>query len=171
MQVQACGRGPGLTREGDHRLTPLGKVLRKLKLDELPQFYNVLRGDMSLVGPRPKLARYSASADWRYRPGITGFATLAFQREEEMLREVPPEELDAFYDASIRPIKAELDSAYMSRASFISDFVIICSTVTACLRARQRTKRTEVPQHSVPEPAGINERHRIGMSLETESID
>jgi lipopolysaccharide/colanic/teichoic acid biosynthesis glycosyltransferase len=171
MAVESCGRGPGLTQDGDLRLTPLGKVLRKLKFDEIPQFYNVLRGDMSIVGPRPKLPRYSVPSDWHYRPGITGLATLAFRREEEILRGIAPEDLDAYYDEKIRPVKARLDRWYMRKASFSSDLVIIYLTATACLESPQRALGKSLRRRSVRFPAWAKESGNMGMSLETESLE
>ena len=125
--------GPGLTKDGDCRVTPIGRLMRRFKLDELPQFYNVLRGDMSVVGPRPKLPKYAALLNMPYRPGITGPATLAFHREEELLSSIETSELESFYAREIKPVKAILDACYMCHATPISDARIVGATALGCL--------------------------------------
>jgi len=130
------GAGPGLTRAGDSRVTAVGRWLRKLKLDELPQLYNILRGDMSLIGPRPKLPKYAEAHAMHFRPGVTGAATLAFRHEEDLLSHVHPAQLDDFYDRFIRPAKEKIDLEYMARATFVSDLRMIKSTLLACVARR-----------------------------------
>lgn len=121
-----------ITVSGDSRVTRVGAFLRRYKLDELPQFWNVLRGDMGLVGPRPKLPHHEA-LHMHCRPGITGVATLAFRNEEEFLSEIPREQLETFYELFVKPAKAHLDLQYMRTASFASDVKVLWRTLTSCL--------------------------------------
>jgi lipopolysaccharide/colanic/teichoic acid biosynthesis glycosyltransferase len=124
--------GPAITVSGDDRITRVGTFLRRYKLDELPQFWNVLKGNMSLVGPRPKLPHHEG-LDLPYRPGITGIATLAFREEEKILAGIPREQLDAFYEICIKPRKAELDLEYMRDATLGSDLKLLWRTCSSCL--------------------------------------
>ena len=121
------------TCEGDSRITPIGRILRRFKLDELPQFYNVVRGHMSLVGPRPMLPQHTSICNMPFRPGITGAATLAFRREEKVLDQIQPALLDAFYDLHIRPMRASIDLDYMAQATLRSDMRIGARTALACI--------------------------------------
>lgn len=123
--------GPGLTAIGDPRIISIGHFLRHFKLDELPQLFNVLRGDMSLVGPRPKLPELE-STSMPCRPGVTGAATLSFRKEQQLLREIPVDQIEIFYSKYIAPTKVKLDADYMSSATFRSDLKVLCSTVTGC---------------------------------------
>lgn len=124
--------GSCITVTGDTRITPVGALLRRYKLDELPQFWNVLRGDMCLVGPRPKLPHHEA-LHMDCRPGITGAATLAFRNEEDFLSEIPEDQLEIFYEMFVKPTKAGLDLEYMRTATFASDLRILWRTATSCL--------------------------------------
>jgi lipopolysaccharide/colanic/teichoic acid biosynthesis glycosyltransferase len=133
MRIGSERTGPSLTIDGDRRITGVGRWLRRFKLDEFPQFYNVLRGEMSIVGPRPKLPRHAAIVNMPYRPGITGPATLAFRREEEMLSRIDPTQLLPYYDRQIQPLKARMDVRYMCRATFWSDLRMIGATFMACM--------------------------------------
>jgi lipopolysaccharide/colanic/teichoic acid biosynthesis glycosyltransferase len=130
--------GPGVTQAGDARVTGIGRILRKWKLDELPQLINVLRGEMSLVGPRPDLPEFIADLNPVNRqalafltPGITGWATLKFRNEEELLADVPPDELRSYYVREVLPRKVALDLEYASRASLSSDVMVLVRTVFA----------------------------------------
>jgi len=133
MEVAPAAQGGSpITVHGDRRITRVGVYMRRYKLDELPQFYNVLCGDMSLVGPRPKLPHHEGMK-MPFRPGLTGAATLAFRREEEMLRKVPPHDLDKFYESTVKPLKARLDSEYMEQATLASDIGLLLCTASACV--------------------------------------
>jgi lipopolysaccharide/colanic/teichoic acid biosynthesis glycosyltransferase len=145
----ASGRGSTITVAGDSRITPAGAFLRRFKLDEIPQFWNVLRGDMCLVGPRPKLPHHEA-LHMDCRPGITGVATLAFRREEEFLAGIPAQELEAFYELFVKPAKAAMDVDYMRNATFTSDLNVLWRTFSSCLLGAEE---------SLAAPAAIIARH------------
>jgi len=117
-----------VTTVGNQRFTTVGPFLRRWKLDELPQLLNVLWGDMSLVGPRPKLPEHLVS-DFPCRPGITGAATIAFAREEMILDRVPKHHLNSYYHKVVLPAKRRLDARYMARATFLSDLKLIVDSV------------------------------------------
>lgn len=131
--------GPGVTRRGDPRVTGLGRLLRKWKLDELPQLFNVLCGDLSLVGPRPDLAKYYSvlPQDEQYillvRPGLTSPATLTFRDEETVLARVAPELIESFYTSSVLPQKVRIDLDYCCRATLLSDMKLLYRTVVVIL--------------------------------------
>lgn len=132
------GPGPEVTAAGDPRITRLGRWLRRTKLDELPQLWNVLRGDMSLVGPRPEVARYAHMfpADYQriltVRPGITDFAALAFRDEEALLARAPSPE--AAYAEVVLPAKIALYQRYLREMSLRTDLLLVLRTLAAVLR-------------------------------------
>jgi len=129
--------GLAITRRGDPRVTSVGRFLRKFKLDELPQLWNVIRGDMSLVGPRPDVPEYymllgpSHQQVLQLRPGATGAATLRFRDEEGVLTQVPQAELLDFYTGTLLPKKIELDLDYARRATFLTDMMVLFRTAKA----------------------------------------
>jgi lipopolysaccharide/colanic/teichoic acid biosynthesis glycosyltransferase len=144
----ALSEGALLTSRGDSRITALGRRLRAWKLDELPQLINVLRGDMSLVGPRPDLESFWEQTDAESRrvlalkPGITGAASLVFREEEELLAEVPTESRHIFYVTHLLPQKAAIDLSYAASANFRSDCMLMVRTAFKVLLPSQATPRT-----------------------------
>jgi lipopolysaccharide/colanic/teichoic acid biosynthesis glycosyltransferase len=133
MVVNADKLGAPLTKEEDPRITRIGRFLRKSKLDELPQLWNVLAGQMSLVGPRPEVARYvdrytpEQREILKHRPGITDMASVQFRNEQELLSGAT--DLDDFYVRHCLPRKIELNQRYAERASLLQDIGIIMQTV------------------------------------------
>jgi len=123
--------GPPVTAADDPRITRVGRFLRRTKLDEIPQVLNVLRGEMSLVGPRPEDPVYVAgyTPEQRrvlsVRPGMTSPASLAFSDEERLLA---TGRRDAAYATTILPVKLDLDLVYLQRRSFLYDLTILART-------------------------------------------
>jgi lipopolysaccharide/colanic/teichoic acid biosynthesis glycosyltransferase len=130
--------GPTVTRHGDSRMTQIGALLRRLKLDELPQLINVMRGDMSFVGPRPKIALHE-NLCMLCRPGITGAATVEFSHEEALLMGVPEEFVERYVLTVLNPEKCKLDVKYMETTRFGIDLKILMHTV---FKLSNRSRRT-----------------------------
>ena len=153
MAVGAEAVGPGITVAADPRVTRLGRILRRTKLDELPQLWNVVRGDMLVVGPRPEDPRYVDRADplhalvFGARPGITGPAALAYRDEEQLLAaegaeiaqadgrsEPTAADVERAYCERILPRKLELDAEYLRTRSARGDLAILGRTIGQVLR-------------------------------------
>ena len=125
--------GSSVSVAGDARITPLGEKLRRYKLDELPELWNVLIGDMSFVGPRPDVPGYADALTGddrevlKLRPGITGPASLKYRDEEELLATV--EDPQRYNDEVIFPDKVRLNRYYLHHYSFWVDLMMIFATV------------------------------------------
>lgn len=117
-----------VTTAENQPFTSIGPFLRRWKLDELPQIFNVLLGHMSLVGPRPKMPEHMIGV-LGCRPGITGAATMVFASEETVLDRLPQHHLETYYRTVVLPAKHHLDAEYMSRATFFSDFKLIVNSI------------------------------------------
>jgi lipopolysaccharide/colanic/teichoic acid biosynthesis glycosyltransferase len=148
MRADAAATGPGVTAGGDPRVTSLGRLLRRTKLDELPQLWNVVRGDMALVGPRPEDPRYVDPTDPLHArvfgalPGITGPTALAYRDEEAVLAAAAlelarsegrdtatPGDLDRAYRETILPAKLAMDADYLASRSLRGDLAILGRTI------------------------------------------
>ena len=125
--------GSSVSVAGEARITPLGATLRKYKLDELPELWNVLKGDMSFVGPRPDVPGYADKLEGterdvlRLKPGITGPASLKYRNEEELLATV--EYPQRYNDEVIFPDKTRLNLYYLNNYSFVKDLQMIFCTI------------------------------------------
>ena len=131
--MSVCHSGSSVSVAGEARITPLGAKLRKYKIDELPELWNVLKGDMSLVGPRPDVPGYAdklEGADRKVlelRPGITGPASLKYANEEEVLAKVDNPQV--YNDTVIFPDKVKINLDYYYNHSLLLDLKIIWQTV------------------------------------------
>jgi lipopolysaccharide/colanic/teichoic acid biosynthesis glycosyltransferase len=148
MRADASTTGPGVTAGGDPRVTRLGRWLRRTRLDELPQLWNVVRGDMALVGPRPEDPRYVDLSDplhatvFEALPGITGPTALAYRDEEVLLDEtarsratsdgrskVTADDIDRAYRDVLLPAKLRMDADYLRHRSLTGDMGVIFATL------------------------------------------
>lgn len=133
MRVGAEKMGLQITVDGDKRITKIGKILRKYKIDELPQLFNVIKGDMSLVGPRPEVPYYVCLYNDKQRkvleimPGITDLASILFKNEDEILSRSQDPEFE--YINNIMDQKIQLNLAYAEKSNYLKDFMLVIKTV------------------------------------------
>ena len=133
MIVDADKAGPSVTSGDDPRITKVGRIIRKTKIDELPQLINVIKGDMSLVGPRPEVMKFVNKKKDEYRsiltikPGITDNAAIEFRDEETIMEQYVDKE-KAYIDI-VLPEKIKLYNKYIENMSFISDLKLILKTL------------------------------------------
>lgn len=139
MVPDAEGLGPSVTHRDDPRVTPIGRLLRRTKFDEFPQVINILRGEMSIVGPRPELPKYVVLYPREYhevlrmKPGLTSLAQIVYREEESLL---PDQDTETFYVSSVLPHKLALDLYYVRHWSLSLDFQVFLLGVLALLRIR-----------------------------------
>lgn len=132
-------KGPQVTTLVDTRVTVVGRFLRRTKLDELPELWNVLKGDMSLVGPRPEVPRYVDLKDHRWqailqaRPGLTDPVTLRLRNEEKLLAEVAGD-VEGFYLGTLQPVKLGGYLEYLDSRSWKEDVKVIFKTAVGVIR-------------------------------------
>ena len=138
MTINTSLSNGGFDAGDQSRVTRIGKVLRKTKFDELPQLINVLKGDMSLVGPRPEVKKWVDiyPQQWAFvltvKPGITDNAAIHFRNEEEILSRVVNPEL--YYKEIILPEKLNIYRDYINNHSFLGDILIIFKTIYSIVK-------------------------------------
>jgi lipopolysaccharide/colanic/teichoic acid biosynthesis glycosyltransferase len=139
MVLNAPNCGPGITRDNDPRITKVGRILRKFKIDEMPQLINVLKGEMSIMGPRPEDPKYVACYPKEYgqilkvRPGMASPAFIKYRHEEELLASAG-DDVEKVYLKKILPDKLCMDIEYVRNQSFISDLSIFASAALSLFK-------------------------------------
>lgn len=152
MAANGSGRGSQLTAAGDPRITPVGRWLRRSKIDELPQLINVLLGHMSLVGPRPEVPEYAATYSaknkriFQKKPGMTSPVAARNLEEEELL--ASQDDKHDFYLKVLLPAKLEIELAYCSNITFVGDLKWILATL---VNIAARTESLKRPLLRIPE--------------------
>ena len=153
--------GINITAPDDNRITAWGRVLRFLKLDELPQLLNILKGEMVFVGPRPEVPEYVDAEQFRFlndvRPGLSGFASILLRDESRILREIGG--LDGYRE--LLPLKCTLADYYVQRKGYLIDLKIVVYTVLSIIFPRMINSSFLIPQlkNDLPQLDGFIEKH------------
>lgn len=146
--------GLQLTIEGDPRLTRVGRFLRSTKLDELPQLWNVLVGEMSIIGPRPESTSYADCFKdgfeeiLEHKPGILGPSQVRFRNESTLFPAVG--DVDQFYRTVLLPVKARIDLEYYSRRSFLGDVGLLIEGIIATLSVKKNASPLQGTEPGLP---------------------
>ncbi len=136
MHINADKLGLLSFGDNDSRITSVGRLLRKFRLDELPQFYNILMGHMSFVGPRPEVRKYvnfyneHQKSVLNFKPGVTDFACITYIDIEDKILNANKNDPDSIYINNIMPKKIEANLSYFTKANFFSDMKIIFLTIS-----------------------------------------
>jgi lipopolysaccharide/colanic/teichoic acid biosynthesis glycosyltransferase len=148
--------GGDITVDRDPRILPMGRIMRDTKINELPQLINIIRGDMSIIGPRPHTSRNAALFPpeyWRgisgLRPGLSGIGSIVFRDEEGLLRNAADRQ--AIYKDVIVPYKVALETWYGKHASLALDIKLICYTIRAVLSSGMKIE-DHLPGLPAPSP-------------------
>ena len=152
MVIDADKKGASSTNAQDARITRMGKIIRTFKLDEFSQLINVLRGEMSLVGPRPEVKKFTdlyTDAEkpiLSARPGITDWSSIKFHNEPDIIAASGIADADEAYAQLIRPTKLQLQLKYVKEQNLITDLIIIFSTLATLLSTRLGGKPIGIPK-------------------------
>jgi lipopolysaccharide/colanic/teichoic acid biosynthesis glycosyltransferase len=136
MESRVDSKQPDCTADNDKRVTKAGRFLRRYKLDEIPQLFNVLKGDMSFVGPRPELPKFASHYSKIYnkilqiKPGITDIAAIKYRNEHVLLNGAYSDDLEHIYLNEILPKKLEYSMDYLKKRSFFYDLKLIFQTIS-----------------------------------------
>lgn len=173
MVQDAPKLGGAITAGHDPRITRVGRILRKTKLDELPQLWNVLKGEMSLVGPRPEVEKYVQLWDPQLReivlsvrPGITGLTQVRYRHEESLLaQQADPE---TYYREVLLPLKLQSDAEYVQRHSLWFDLWLLWRTVVALFEPEARHVQPSPQPNSMTSQSASSTRPFPSRSAESD---
>jgi len=153
FRTMKLNSGELITQPGDQRITDYGKILRKTKVDELPQLLNIIKGDMRFIGPRPEVKKYVSLSKFQFlekiKPGISDFSSIIFRNETQILEKIGGKNPYS----NLLPIKVKLSEYYSSKKSFILDFKLVIITAIAIIFPAFSSKVLVVPKISkeIPE--------------------